>query len=99
MVSENMEIEDLDGMDIHIGINSGNVVVGTVGSALRMEYTALGDTVNIAARLEALSRPGQIVLGESTARLVKNAVPVVPLGNVRLKEENGQQCFRSRYQW
>ncbi len=85
MVSENVEIEDLEGMDIHIGINSGNVVVGTVGSALRMEYTALGDTVNIAARLESLSRAGQIVLGETTARLVKNTVPVVPLGNVRLK--------------
>ncbi|MBL93323.1 MAG: hypothetical protein CMH56_16105 [Myxococcales bacterium] len=85
MVLEPDGIEDMDDMQVHIGINTGKVVVGTVGSTLRMEYTALGDTVNIASRLESLSRPGQIVLGESTALEVKAKVPVVPLGNVRLK--------------
>ena len=85
MVLESEDIDDMDNMQVHIGINTGKVVVGTVGSTLRMEYTALGDTVNIASRLESLSRPGQIVLGESTAQEVKAQVPVVPLGNVRLK--------------
>ncbi|MFZ9886296.1 MAG: adenylate/guanylate cyclase domain-containing protein [Myxococcota bacterium] len=72
-------------LDVHIGVNTGPVVAGTVGSALRMEYTALGDTVNLAARLEGTAKAGQIVIGPATAELVKNHVMLSSLGQVTLK--------------
>ncbi len=72
-------------MRVHMGVNTGPVVAGTVGSSLRMEYTALGDTVNIAARLEGVAQAGEIIIGESTAGLVKEHVPLEHRGQVNLK--------------
>jgi len=73
------------GLDVHIGVNTGKVVAGTVGSPKRMEYTALGDTVNIAARLEGVAKAGQIVIGPTTADLVKDHIRLRSLGPVALK--------------
>lgn len=54
-------------MHVGIGVNTGEVVVGTVGGKqTRIEYTALGDSVNIAARLQKLAQPGQILIGKLT---------------------------------
>lgn len=53
-------------VQLAIGIASGDAVVGNVGSESRMDYTAIGDVVNIAARLEAIARPGQILATEAT---------------------------------
>ncbi|HEY4219793.1 MAG TPA: adenylate/guanylate cyclase domain-containing protein, partial [Myxococcota bacterium] len=72
-------------LDVHIGINTGKVVAGTVGSPQRMEYTALGDTVNIAARLEGVAKGGQIVVGPTTAALVRDQIKLRSLGPVALK--------------
>jgi adenylate cyclase len=72
-------------LDVHIGVNTGPVVAGTVGSQLRMEYTALGDTVNLAARLESVAQPGQIVIGPATAHLVNDLFSLRSLGPVSVK--------------
>lgn len=61
------EVHGVD-LALAIGINSGEAVVGNVGSDRRMEYTAIGDTVNIAARLEGIARPMQILITEETRR-------------------------------
>jgi class 3 adenylate cyclase len=53
-------------IQIAVGINSGEAVVGNIGSKTRMEYTAIGDAVNVAARLEAIARPQQILITEET---------------------------------
>jgi adenylate cyclase len=82
--------EDARGLDVHIGVNTGNVVAGTVGSPRRMEYTALGDTVNTAARLEGVAKKGQIVVGPATAALVRDRFPLVSMGAVNLKGKGAQ---------
>ena len=69
-----------------VGINSGPVIVGDIGSSRRVDYTVLGNTVNVAARLEsAVARPGDVVLGPETHRLLGEAVPTEPLGEHQLK--------------
>ena len=72
-------------MQVHLGLNTGQVVAGTVGSAQRMEYTALGDTVNTAARLQGLAVPGQILVGPRTAELIRAEFELSPLGRVQVK--------------
>ena len=73
-------------LQLRIGINSGPVVAGDIGSERRMEYTVLGNTVNIAARLEAFAaRPGEIVIGPATQEAVSDRVRTQPLGEQMLK--------------
>ncbi len=68
-----------------IGVNTGFAVVGNIGSKTRMDYTAIGDTVNTSARLEANAKPGQILLSQATYDLVKGRVAVKPLGEISVK--------------
>ncbi len=73
-------------IEIRIGINSGRVVAGDIGSPKRIEYTVLGNTVNIAQRLEAgVAKPGQIVIGANTYELVKDHFETRELGAFSLK--------------
>ncbi len=67
------------------GLNTGLVVVGSIGSDLRMDYTAVGDTTNIAARLQQAADRGRILLSEATHRLVEGYFFTRPLGELSLK--------------
>lgn len=69
-----------------IGIQSGEAVVGNIGSeALRLDYTAIGDTVNTAARLESQAKPGQVLVGEETVRRLGSRFNMSEVGPLKLK--------------
>jgi adenylate cyclase len=68
-----------------IGVSVGEVVAGTVGTEDRMEYTVIGDSVNLAARLEANAKAGQILISDRTWELVRDHVEARPLGPIRVK--------------
>jgi adenylate cyclase len=73
-------------INIRIGVNSGRVVAGDIGSPKRIEYTVLGNPVNVASRLESgVAKPGQIVVGEETYKTIKDHFEVQPLGPFTLK--------------
>ncbi len=67
------------------GLNTGLVVVGSIGSDLRMDYTAVGDTTNVAARLQQAADPGRIVISDATYRLVSGYFHTRPLGGLPVK--------------
>jgi class 3 adenylate cyclase/tetratricopeptide (TPR) repeat protein len=72
-------------VQIRVGLNSGEVVVRAIGSDLRMDYTAVGQTTHLAARMEQLAPPGTIRLTADTLRLAEGYIEVKPLGPVPVK--------------
>jgi class 3 adenylate cyclase/tetratricopeptide (TPR) repeat protein len=81
------ELERTEGIAVRIrvGLNSGEVVVRSIGSDLRMDYTAVGQTTHLAARMEQMATPGSILISQHTLRLAEGAVNVQPLGARRVK--------------
>jgi class 3 adenylate cyclase/tetratricopeptide (TPR) repeat protein len=67
------------------GLNTGLVVVGSIGRDLRMDYTAVGDTTNVAARLQQVGEPGRVTISEATHRLVHGYFETRALGDKQLK--------------
>jgi adenylate cyclase len=72
-------------VNLSIGLNTGPATVGYIGSERRTDYTAIGDTVNLAARLQSAAKPGQIVISDKTAREIGDEFEVEPIGELKLK--------------
>jgi class 3 adenylate cyclase/tetratricopeptide (TPR) repeat protein len=72
-------------VQIRVGLNSGEVVVRSIGSDLHMDYTAVGQTTHLAARMEQMARPGSALLTPATLRLAEGYVQVRSLGPVAIK--------------
>jgi class 3 adenylate cyclase len=103
------EIRRTEGVPIQIrvGLNSGEVVVGSIGNDLKMDYTAIGQTVHLASRMEQMATPGSILATAEALQLAEGYVQVKPLGPVGVKgltepvevyEVTGVGAVRSRLQ-
>ncbi len=81
-----LEIPSMPGVRLQtgIGVTSGEVIAGNIGSERRMHYAVVGDSVNVAARLQAMAGPGQVLVDEPTHRLVEHLVESQDLGSLRL---------------
>lgn len=108
-LNEKMAAQDQQALRMRIGIFTGPVVAGSLGSAERMKYTTIGDTVNTAARLESFDKdlviahvsdsPCRILIGESTLRQVESRFEVEKVGELSLKgksERVGAYCVIGR---
>jgi class 3 adenylate cyclase len=81
-------------LKVRVGINTGPVVVGVVGTQAASEYTAMGDAVNVASRMQALARPGTVLVSGATHRFVAALVESVDVGPLDLKgKTNAVQAY------
>ena len=72
-------------IQIRVGLNSGEVVVRAIGSDLHMDYTAVGQTTHLAARMEQMAKPGSILMTTATLRLAEGYIRAMTLGPVAVK--------------
>lgn len=77
--------EGYPALEMGIGVNTGSVIVGNIGSEMRTKYGIVGTTVNIASRIESNTIGGQVLVGEATYRLVKEWVTSAPTQTVMMK--------------
>ena len=73
-----------------IGVNCGDAVVGNIGCEVRMDYTAIGDTVNTAARLESRAKPGQILISEALYKALEDRIEAEEVGEMELKGKSNK---------
>lgn len=77
--------EHTDWPRFRVGANTGPALVGNIGSEALRGFNAMGDAVNVAARLQEFAAPGQVVIGEATRRAIPGDLPVESLGDLRVK--------------
>lgn len=87
----NIELKEEFGIEIAcgVGVHSGRAVVGNIGCSYRMDYTAIGDTVNVAERLESIAKGGQVLISRDLYERVKNRYHAVFVGTQSLKGRQG----------
>jgi|GEM_PF-190172 len=86
---KSQETAALADIQFRMGVNTGTVVVGKIGDNLRMDYTAVGDTTNLAARLQALAKPGHIYVGPNVYAAASEYFDFKPVGGHALKGIEG----------
>jgi adenylate cyclase len=84
-INEELRAEGFQEIGVGIGLHTGEATVGYIGSERRSEYTAIGDTVNTASRLESNSKAGQILLSAETAAAAGNRYPLTPREPISVK--------------
>jgi adenylate cyclase len=77
--------ENLSAIRIGIGVNTGKVITGAIGSTRALQYTAIGDAMNVASRLVTLAKAGEVIISEDTYRLVADRIDAVALPPVQVK--------------
>jgi class 3 adenylate cyclase/tetratricopeptide (TPR) repeat protein len=96
LVGYTEKLKNSHGIDFNprIGLNSGLVIVGAIGDDLQMDYTAIGDTVNLASRMESMATPGGVLVSENTHRLVRDFFEFKSLGKIEVKgKKEPQEAF------
>lgn len=89
------EAENQEPIEIGIGINTGNVITGAIGSTRALQYTAIGDAMNVASRLVNIAKRGEIIMSEETYRKVADRVEAEAMPPVKVKgKEKEQKIYR-----
>jgi class 3 adenylate cyclase len=68
-----------------VGINTGRALIGNIGSDQQRSYNAMGDAVNVAARLESIAQPGQVLIGAATYELIRDVAVASRIGEIDVK--------------
>jgi class 3 adenylate cyclase len=84
-VVERIAASEPDWPRLRVGANTGPALVGNIGSETLRGFNAMGDSVNVAARLQALAEPGQVVIGDATLTALGDGVTATPLGELSVK--------------
>jgi len=91
-VNEKLKAKGYQALEMGIGINSGALIAGNIGSTQRMKYGVIGDTVNLAARIESFTVGGQTLVSERTYENVQDKIQAE--GNLRVKIKGYKQVFK-----
>ncbi len=85
LLNQEFRAECLDTLEIGVGIATGVAIVGNIGSEKRLNYSVIGDVVNLASRLVSQARPGEILVSEATYDIVKEQFACSTLGRIQVK--------------